>query len=278
MSKYRCPICGATHKQYQPNCRLCGQSLAAENIPTDMPKAATPASANASIKGVFLIGLAVVLVLLVGGVAFGVVQSNRAIETAKEAVLQQNVDGWSPLVCVVEGAPAAEGAATEAAPTCIVPAGQGFRTELPGDRTKSNTVFAPAAGGTMETWSSTISSDTLLEVAFAPVTDPATGAAPVTTEKAAMDGITDAWLAGEGLSREVDSTGGSDVRIQETTFAGFPARLVNTPSREIAMGAERGYLRTLLVLRKDVLFVVQSTSIYESSEPFDRMVRALVFT
>ena len=278
MSKYRCPICGATHKQYQPNCRLCGQSLAAENIPTDMPKAATATSANASIKGVFFIGLGIVLLLLIGGVAFGVVQSNRAIETAKEVVLQQNVDGWSPLVCVVEGAAPVEGAATEAAATCTVPAGQGFSTELPGDRTKSNTAFAPAVGGKMETWSTTISTDTLLEVVYAPVTDPSTGAAPVTGDKAAFDRIADAWLAGKNLSREVSTTGGTDVTVQETTFRGYPALLINTPNREIPMGEEEGYLRTLLVLRDDVLFVVQSSSIYESSEPFDRMVQTLTFS
>lgn len=272
MSKYRCPICGATHKQYQPNCRLCGQSLSPENIPTEMPRAATPTSANSSIKGVFLIGLGVVLVLLVGAIAFGVVQSNRTIETAKEVVLQQNVDGWSRLVCVVEGT------ATESPPTCTVAAGEGFSVELPGDRTKSNTPFASAEDAKMETWSATIGSDSLLEVSFAAITDPATGAAPTSGDKEAFDRIADAWLATKDLTRAVSSSGATDVRVQETTFKGHPALLLTTPSTEVKLNGDDAYLRTLLILRDDVLFVVQTTSIYESSEPFDRMVSTLTFT
>jgi len=272
MSKYRCPICGATHKQYQPNCRLCGQSLAAENIPSGMPKAATPVLANSSIKGVFWIGLLVVLLLIVGAVAFGFVQSNRTIEAAKEVVLQQNVDGWSPLVCSVEGS------STEATPTCTVPAGQGFSIELPGDRTKSNTPFASASGAKMETWSTTISTDTLLEVIFAPVNDPQTGAPPVSGDKPAFDRITDEWLASKGLSRTVNSTGSADVRVQETGFGGYPARIITTPTTEVQLNGDDAYLRTMLVLRDDVLFMVQATSIYEASEPFDRMVETLAFS
>lgn len=272
MSKYRCPICGATHKQYQPNCRLCGQSLAAENIPTNMPRAATNVSANSSIKGIIWIGLLVVVVLLVGAVAFGIVQSNRTIEAAKEVVLQQNIDGWSPLVCAVEGT------STEAAPTCTVPAGQGFTVELPGDRTKSNTAFAPAAGAKMETWSTNISTDTLLEVAFAPVTDPATGAPPAAGDELALDRIADAWLASKNLTRAVADTGSTDVTVAETTFLGHPALLLTTPTAEVDLNGEPAYLRTLLVQRDDVLFVVQSTSIYESPEPFDRMVDTLTFS
>lgn len=272
MSKYRCPICGATHKRYQPNCRLCGQSLAAENIPTAMPKAATAVAASSSIKGVFWIGALVVLLLIAGAIAFGFVQSNRTIEAAKEVVLQQNVDGWSPLVCSVEGT------STEATPTCTVPAGQGFSVELPGDRTKSNTPFAPASGAKMQTWSTTISTDTLLETVFAPVTDPQTGAAPVSGDKLAFDRIAAEWLASKGLSRAVDDTGSADVLVQETSFQGYPARILTTPTSDVALNGEDAYLRTMLVMRDDVLFVIQSTSIYEASEPFDRMVETLTFS
>jgi hypothetical protein len=272
MSKYRCPICGAVHKQYQPNCRLCGQSLATENIPVAGPTAATAQSANTSIKGVFFIGAAVVLVLLIGAVAFGVVQSNRAIETAKEVVLDQNTDGWSALVCSVEGA------STEATPTCTVPQGQGFSVELPGDRTKSNTAFALAEGQKMETWSTTISDDTLLEVIFAPVTDPATGAAADPKDELALQRIADAWLATKGLTREVDPTGSSDVKIDETTFRGHPALVITTPSQDVSVNNQDAYLQTMLVLRNDVLFVVQTTSIYENAEQFDRMRQTLTFS
>jgi hypothetical protein len=272
MSKYRCPICGAVHKQYQPQCRLCGQSLSAENIPVGAPKAATPAGSNTSIKGVFFIGALVVLVILVGAVAFGVVQSNRAIETAKEVIVNENTDGWSPLVC------ATEGASTEATPTCTVPQGQGFSVELPGDRTKSNTAFALAAGQKMETWSTPISDDTLLEVIFAPVTDPQTGAAADPKDKLALQRIADAWLATKGLSREVDSTGDSDVKITETSFRGHPALVITTPSSDVTIGGEDAYLQTMLVLRGDVLFVVQTTSIYENAEQFGRMTETLTFT
>jgi hypothetical protein len=272
MSKYRCPICGAVHKQYQPNCRLCGQSLSGESIPVTAPKAATPASTNTSIKGVFFIGAAVVLVLLVGAVVFGVVQSNRTIESAKELVLNDNTDGWSPLVCVVEGA------TTETTPTCTVPQGQGFSVELPGDRTKSNTPFTPAEGQKMQTWSTTISDDILLEVVFAPVIDPATGAPADPKNELALDNLADEWLKTKGLSRDVDATGSSEVKVTETTFRGHPALLVSTPSADAELNGEDAYLRTMLVLRGDVLFVIQSTSIYESAEQFDRMRDSLTFS
>lgn len=271
MSKYRCPICGAVHKQYQPNCRLCGQSLASENIPVAGPTAATPQGSSSSIKGIFFIGAGVVLLLLIGAVAFGVVQSNRAIETAKEVVLDQNTDGWSTLVC------ATEGASTEATPTCTVPEGQAFSVELPGDRTKSNTPFALAEGQKMETWSTSIGDDTQLEVIFAPVTDPSTGLAPDPKDALAIQRIGDAWLAGEGLTREVDNTGASDVKVDETTFRGHPALIITTPSTEVTLNGQDAYLQTMLVQRGDVLFVVQTTSIYKGAEQFDRMRQTLTF-
>jgi hypothetical protein len=272
MSKYRCPICGAVHKQYQPQCRLCGQSLSGENIPVNAPKAATAVGTNTSIKGIIWLGLLVVLVLLAGAVFFGVVQSNRAIETAKDVVLQQNTDGWSELVC------ATEGTSTEAAPTCTVPEGQGFAVELPGDRTKSNTPFALAEGQKMETWSTTVSDDTLLEVIFAPVTDPETGQAPNPEDEQAIQRIADEWLKTKGLSRETNATGQSDVKITETTFRGNPALIVTTPTSEVTINNEDAYLQTMLVLRDDVLFVVQTTSIYEDAAQFDRMRETLRFT
>lgn len=272
MSKYRCPICGAVHKQYQPNCRLCGQSLSGENIPVNAPKAATPGSANTSIKGVFFIGALVVIVILVAAVAFGVVQSNRAIESAKEVVLQENTDGWSPLVCVVEGT------STETTPTCTVPQGQGFSVELPGDRTKSITPFALAEGQKMETWSTTISDDTLLEVVFAPVTDPQTGAPADPKDELALQRIADAWLQTKGLTRETDATGASEVKVDETTFRGHPALIITTPSSDVTLKNEDAYLQTMLVLRGDVLFVVQTTSIYENAEQFDRMRQTMTFS
>jgi hypothetical protein len=272
MSKYRCPVCGAVHKQFQPNCRLCGQSLSADNIPTNAPRAATPADTNTSIKGVFFIGALVVIVLLAGAVAFGVVQSNRAIETAKDVVLQENTDGWSPLVCTVEGT------GTEATPTCTVPQGQGFSVELPGDRTKSITPFTLAEGQKMETWSTSISGDTLLEVAFAPVTDPATGAAADPKDELALQRIADQWLADKHLSRETDATGSSDVKVEETAFKGYPALIITTPSADVTLNNKDAYLKTMLVLRNNVLFVVQATSIYENADQFDRMRRTMTFS
>ena len=272
MSKYRCPICGAVHKQYQPQCRLCGQSLDGDNIPTSAPQAAAPASTNTSIKGVFFIGAAVVLVLLIGAVAFGVVQSNRAIETAKEVVLDENTDGWSPLVCT------SGGASTEASTTCTVPEGQGFTVELPGDRTKSNTAFALAEGQKMETWSTSISADTLMEVIFAPVIDPATGAPADPKNELALSKIADAWLATKGISRDTSETGGAEVKVDETTFRGHPALIITTPSADVTLNNEDAYLQTMLVLRGDVLFVVQTTSVYEGAEQFDRMRQTMQFT
>lgn len=272
MSKYRCPICGAVHKQYQPNCRLCGQSLSGSNIPVNAPKAATAVGTNTSIKGIIWLGILVVVVLLAGALFFGYVQSNRAVESAKDFVLQQNTDGWSPLVC------ATEGASTEATPTCTVPQGQGFTVELPGDRTKSNTPFALAEGQKMETWSTTISDDTLLEVIFAPVTDPQTGAPADPEDKLALQRIADEWLKTKGLSRELNETGQSDVKVDETTFRGHPAWIVTTPTADVELGTEPAYLQTMLVLRDDVLFVVQTTSIYENASQFDRMRQTLQFT
>jgi hypothetical protein len=272
MSKYRCPICGAVHKQFQPNCRLCGQSLSADNIPTTAPAAAAPTGSKSGIKGVFFLGAAIVLVILVGAVAFGVVQSNRAIEEAKELVLQQNTDGWSPLVCVVEGA------STETTPTCTVPAGQGFSVELPGDRTKSNTAFTAAAGQKMETWSTTISDDTQLEVIFGKVNDPQTGAPVDPTDKLALQRIADEWMAAKGLTREIESTGSSEVKVDETSFGGYPTLVVTTPSSDVTINNQPAYLQTMFVLRDDVLFVVQTTSIYENAEQFSRMIDSLAFT
>ena len=85
-------------------------------------------------------------------------------------------------------------------------------------------------------------------------------------------------MAAKGLTRDVDPTGTSDVSVDETSFRGHPALVVTTPASDVTIDNQPAYLQTMFVLRGNVLFVVQTTSIYENAEQFNRMRETLAFT
>src|SRR5690606_10843475 len=163
MSTYRCPLCGASHKDDAERCRLCGQSLKADTVAVAPPRATTgPVRAQRGIKGVVLIGLGLVIALGAVAVAFGLVQENKQVRQAKELVTGP-VDGWS---------------------TQEDHEGR-FRVDLPGTRTRSLMPVAGADDGTVTAWAASVGDDTDLVAGWGTVTPPLTDgviSAPIATQ------------------------------------------------------------------------------------------------
>lgn len=100
MAKYRCPSCGAAHREPVAACRLCGQRMGSD---VELPHAAPPDDTMAieryraqSVIPYILGGLALVIVVAIAAVAFDVVATDDLGETANELPIIGPEDGaWS---------------------------------------------------------------------------------------------------------------------------------------------------------------------------------------
>lgn len=264
MANYRCPSCGANHKEFQPQCRLCGQSLSRDVGETVLQTGATVTASRGGMKGLVLIGILVVIAVVAVALVFGLVAGNQTLDQAKDAIVPGGAqDGWSQLSC---------SASNDPANPCKVPEGFDFSVTLPGDRTKSTSTFPDTKDGKLEIWSAKAGSDTLLTVGYATVTPPTTGTTGGSVSRAALQlflrDLGEKWLTSQGVT---DLT----VKGGETNVAGYPAYAYRAQERQLKIGELPAYAQQALVLKGDKLFVVQTVSVYKDAEQFDRMVNSL---
>jgi len=266
MANYRCPVCGANHKTYQPNCRLCGQSLNPNFIPSEIQSSTATARSKRGNKGLVLIGIGVVLCVVAVALVFGLVAGNKQLDQAKNKIVPgADKDGWSVLTCSSSG---------DANNACKVDAGYDFSVILPGDRTTSSSTFPGTVDGKLTVWTSKISNDTIVTVGYGKV-DPTGGTTTGTalTTAAAqnyLQGLSEQWRATQGVT---DVT----VKGEETGIAGLPAYVFRAQERAFTVNGQQGYAQQALILRGDKLFVVQTLSVIKDAEQFDRVVNSLAF-
>lgn len=244
MAKYRCPVCGATHKQPPVKCRLCGQDMTSEAmIPLTPPAARAAPGRKKGLGSLFLIAAAGVTVLVGLAVLLGLTGDRGFVDNLRDEIpglAPTGRDGWQTLD---DG----DG---------------GFTAELPGEPTERFVPYPPAAEGRMDQWVSTLGQETELTIAYAEVTRP-----PGTSDKAALVTYGDAWAA--QLGGDVDDR-------EETSFAGLPALLLTIDRLEYE--DEIATARALLVLNGERLYVVQSLSVYPDHPQFARVANSLTFT
>jgi hypothetical protein len=99
MSKYRCPVCGAAHKEPPDKCRLCGQVMT-EGAQVDTPLSREAPPPERGIGGIAFALIGVVLVIAILFILLGLTPANKAIDNVKSkipVVGQQTCDGCEQL-------------------------------------------------------------------------------------------------------------------------------------------------------------------------------------
>jgi hypothetical protein len=244
MSKYRCPVCGATHKNQPTKCRLCGQDMSGSStIPAYTGGARQTVQSQSGLGRLAIIGLVIVLGIGLLAVVLGFTGSNSFIDNIREEIpgleVNQN-DGWTAL---------------------DDPSG-GFVAQMPEGREKKFIAFAPAANGRLDQWSSLIGDETDLTISYGKVSK-----ADGQSANAALASYAETWAA---------TLGGKVEDAQETGFQGYPA--IEVAVRDLTLADETATARAMMVLRGDTLYVLQSESIYPDQPQYGRLLSGFQFT
>jgi len=250
MAKYRCPSCGATHKDAPSSCRLCGYIMdGSVEMPVGGAQARAPIQKKGGLGGIALIGLLVVVLLGAGAVVFHYTSGNATVAKVIDKLPGQSAppDGWK-VVTDAEG---------------------GFTVLLPPNPTPTSVKFPAADNGQLSGWLATVGSppqvDTQLFVIYGKVH-------PKPGEKAA-DTVERLGTAKMALD------GGFIESQQLTTYQGYPA--IQYTINRVDFEGQQGYENATMFLKGDQLFVVESLSKY-SGEPADneynQVLNSLTFT
>jgi hypothetical protein len=250
MAKYRCPSCGASHKDAPTSCRLCGYIMdGSVEIPTGGAQARAPIEKKGGLGGIALIGLLVLVVLGAGAVIFHYTSGNNTVAKVIDKLPGQSAppDGWKTITD-------AEG---------------GFTVSLPPNPQPTSVKFPAADNGQLTGWVGTVGEapqiDTQLYVLYGKIH-------PKPGEKAS-----DTVARMGKLKMSLDP--GFIESQQVTTYQGYPA--VQYTINRVKFGNEQGYENALLFLKGDQLFVVESISKY-SGDPadaeFNQVLNSLTFT
>jgi hypothetical protein len=246
MSKYRCPLCGAGHKNQADHCRLCGQSMAPGAVSAISQQVAQPVQAQRGMKGMVFIGVGLMIIVVVAAVVFGVVRENSQIRKAKSLVVEE-ADGWTTQVD-----------------------DQGLYTvELPGTRTRESTPFAGTDDRKLAAWHAELGSETQVLVGWGKVSPPLTNGA-LTTPAAyryLRDSVVLRWMAGNGLSE-------SFVTVEEGGAGGLPSVTVHTTQARLKVVDQDAYAHLTFALNGTTLYVLQVLTIYKDAPQLARMVQS----
>jgi hypothetical protein len=250
MSTHRCPLCGAAHKQDEDHCRLCGQSLAAGSVATATQPTSIARRSTRGTKGVFLIGVGLVLAVVVTALVFDMVRENASLRQARDLVTGP-ADGWS-IQTDDDG---------------------GFEMELPGVRTRAVIQVPGPDDGRVTAWQSTLGTDIELFAGWGQVSPPlADGArrSPVATQYL-RDTVAARWMAGYGLVDE-------HVTMTEATVAGRPALRLQTTRSRLSVQGRDAYGHVTFILDNSTLYVLQVVTIYKDAPQLTRMARSFTLT
>lgn len=240
MSKYRCPRCGATHKEAVTNCRLCGMDMTGEHIPANM-KEARQVTKKKGIGGLAVWAVLAVLAIVALAVALGLSRDDGTLDTVTDRIpglSGPTEDGWEPLED---------------------PEG-GFVVQLPGTATQTQIPFAAATDGQATVWTSNILDETEIVIAYADVAPVEEGS----SAKARLEDLDDAWAEAQGTTvRDSDTSG----------FLGLPA--VDVQLERWDLNGELAPGKAFLFTEGDRLYVVQVHSIYADMPQYVRVLNSM---
>jgi hypothetical protein len=244
--KYRCPVCGATHKSMPQHCRLCGQDMGPEVQASQIVQPRYIEERRSGL-GVFIV-IAVVLVLAVAGV-FVALQlipgTNQVEQLANKAGLSQTPDGWSQFV-YPEGGVAVD--LPEGTRTTTVKDGLYSLDELVGKETHISI-----------TAERLMPADEYVEKTKSTEQDPLIG------RKRYIRGVADDWEA-----TFIASGGKVDKRDDEAVGAGstavyFEVRNVKDDYPDLRQDVRLSG-RVIMFVKDGVLYTIRTTSVYDISQ------------
>ncbi len=240
MSKYRCPVCGAPHKDPVAKCRLCGQDMSSPAaVPVSTAGARQVASPKKGIGVFILIALGLIVVILVGALIFGATRDTETVNEATRAIpgLNETVDGWVTIEDV-EG---------------------GFTASMPPGNT-SDVASAQASPPAAGRWVGDLGEESTVSITYYDVTD---DAGDIAINR--LKDFTAALDEGRPDAKVNEPT-------EETGFHGYPALSVTMryPGQDQSS-------KMLLILKGDRIYVLESVSIYPDHPSFDKLVDSFAF-
>jgi hypothetical protein len=258
--KYRCPVCGATHKNMPQQCRLCGQQMGPE-VTVGQTVQPRYVEESRSGLGVFIV-IAVVLVIGLVGVfiALQLIPGTQQVEQlANKAGLNATPDGWSNYLY-------ADG---------------GFSVDLP-DGTRQTT-FKDG----VYTLDELIGTETHISVTATRVL-PATEYA-TRTYSTDQDPQIEAKRYIRGLADDFEATvladqGKVDKRSDDTAVVGVPAvyfELRNVKDTYTDLRTDQRLSgRAVMFVKDGVLYTIRVTSVYDYTNlpQFDRVASSFAIT
>jgi hypothetical protein len=244
MAKYRCPQCGAVHKEPLEICRLCGSSMGEIGHQQIIVK--KPAQFRGKTKGVgigVLVGILLVVAIGLGAIAFGWVGGGESIQEVVRQVpgiTDSAADGWDRVTDESGGwafdLPSAE-------PTAITIPGAGTTTGLTG-------------------WSADISDETTVSALWGML--PSDQSA---TPRQSLAALADEYAA---------ATPGRLSKTSDTQVAGMPAVALTIEDRDIDGQYAAG--DAILILRSDRVYVLDVTSVNKDAPQMDRLRSSVAFS
>ncbi|MFN8040563.1 MAG: hypothetical protein U0Q07_15225 [Acidimicrobiales bacterium] len=260
MAKYRCPVCGATHKTMPDKCRLCGQTMGPDAVVGDFSGSRVESSQKKGLLGIAGLVILGIVVLIGVLVVLGIAPGSRQVESVTRNIPglpTQGNDGWSSLT---------DGAG-------------GFVADFPGgERKQQSGVTLPVSSSPATKWSVNLSDDTIVFVAYAPIDtkDLAGNAVDATgttlSPKARVRRIADRWtdtLEAQGV--KVD-------KREETGVGGYPALYLEMRGvKDPTIPGKTFYIRALVTVREDTVYVIGTQSVYKDAAQFDKLAPTFGF-
>jgi hypothetical protein len=252
MAKYRCPYCGANHKEAVHQCRLCGAVIdGTVEMRGAVAVAARPVQTKKRGMGrLALIGILAVVGLLIAAIALGFTNGDLRFGKIRDRIpfLRTHDDGW---VKVDD----AEG---------------GFTVEMPSSRETWSTPFALADNSRLAGWKATVGPEITLAVVYGTMT-PAAG----TTSQATLNQVVDTMVAEDVANAQPNRTVTVNKRT-ETNFRGYPAVVFDESGTD--QNGQYAYAKNLVFLKGNELYVIAENTIYKDFAQYDRMTNTFQFT
>jgi hypothetical protein len=240
MSKYRCPRCGATHKDPVAHCRLCGMDMTGEHQPVGAERRTTSGK-RSGVASIAVFGVLGVLAIAALAVALGLGGDDSGVDQLTDqipGVRAETSDGWVPLE---------------------EPEG-GFVVSLPGTATQTTVDFPPAVNGQATVWTATIADEIRMTVGWADLPPLPEGS----SDAARLEQLADDWASAHGTS----------VRdLEQSDFSGLEA--VDTTLRDTDLEGESANAKAFLFMRGDRMYVVMVESIYVDMPQYIRVLTSL---
>ncbi len=248
MSKYRCPVCGATHREMPDQCRLCGQQMGSSAVVGDFSGSRQVVAQRKGLGGIMVFAIVGVVVLAVALAYAGLGPGAKQIDQGIARIgLKPRANGWSEL---------------------SDPVGR-FAADMPtNQREESRGVASPLSTNKATSWTVNLSDETLVTIAYVQLdssgttstTAPPASDVPAKTVDVAL---LQSRAMGARMKEFLTNNGAKDVKVTDSGFAGYNAQFIEaTRYQDSALPGRELYVRGTVFVRGDTAYLVWLRSIY----------------